>query len=183
MSLVTTREIYTVWMKSLVFNSNGCTIYDSDGRIAYRVDNYDCKCSDEVYFMDHSGKTLLKVLRKKFRLFRRWEGFRYNSAKIEEEKPWFRVEKSCRIPRTGHSSEITVEAGCGKCYKIVRWANKLEYRIEDKDGRIVAEIKRKQTASGIALGEDVLTLVLEPNVDHLLIMGLVVVCGLINHIM
>lgn len=43
------------------------------------------------------------------------------------------------------------------------------------------QVKRKQTASGVALGEDVLTLVVEPNVDHLLIMGLVVVCGLINH--
>lgn len=43
------------------------------------------------------------------------------------------------------------------------------------------QVKRKQTASGVALGDDVLSLAVEPNVNHLLIMGLVVVCGLINH--
>jgi hypothetical protein len=35
----------------------------------------------------------------------------------------------------------------------------------------------------VSLGEDVLTLVVEPNVDHSLIMGLLVVHGLINHSM
>jgi len=39
----------------------------------------------------------------------------------------------------------------------------------------------KHAAAGVSLGNDVLTLVVEPNVDQLLIMGLVVVCGLINH--
>lgn len=51
-------------MKSLVLSGNGCTVYDSTGRLAYRVDNYDCKCSDEVYLMDHGGRTLCKILRR-----------------------------------------------------------------------------------------------------------------------
>lgn len=45
----------------------------------------------------------------------------------------------------------------------------------------VVQVRRKLTASGVALGDDVLTLALEPDVDQLLIMGLVIVCGLINH--
>lgn len=39
---------------------------------------------------------------------------------------------------------------------------------------------RKRTEGGVVLGEDVLMLVVEPNVDRLLIMGLMVVCGLIK---
>ena len=45
---------------------------------------------------------------------------------------------------------------------------------------IVAAIARKQTASGVVLGEDVLTLMVGPEVDHLLVLGLVAVFGLIN---
>ncbi|KAG1365232.1 putative protein LURP-one-related 11-like [Cocos nucifera] len=62
--LTSSREIYTLWMKSLVLNGNGCTIYDSNGKVVYRVDNYDQKCCNEVYLMDQGGKTLYKMLRK-----------------------------------------------------------------------------------------------------------------------
>ena len=58
------KEVYTVWMKSLVFNGHGCTIYGQDGRVAYRVDNYACSRSREVYVMDSDGKTLIKLLKK-----------------------------------------------------------------------------------------------------------------------
>lgn len=58
------KQVYTVWMKSLVFNGHGCTIYGQDGRVAYRVDNYACSRSREVYIMDSGGKTLIKLLKK-----------------------------------------------------------------------------------------------------------------------
>lgn len=45
------------------------------------------------------------------------------------------------------------------------------------------QVKRKQTSSGVALGDDVFSLVVEPNIDHSLIMGLVIVHGLMNHIL
>nr|CAD1828463.1 unnamed protein product [Ananas comosus var. bracteatus] len=183
-SITQRREVYTVWMKSLVFNGNGCTIYNSDGRIVYRVDNYDCKCSAEVFLMDHGGKTLLKILRKKLRVFGQWEGHRCCGADEEGEEPWFRVQKACGSLRKSQSSEAcTVRVECGTCFKIDGWAHKSEYRIKSMDGEVVAEVKRKQTTNGVVLGEDVLSLVVEPSVDHLLIMGLVVVCGLINHCM
>nr|XP_010938500.1 protein LURP-one-related 11 [Elaeis guineensis] len=181
MEITSRREVYTIWMKSLVFNGNGCTVYDSNGRIAYRVDNYACKCSDEVYFMDHGGKVLFKILRKKFSVLRLWEGYRCTDPGLEEKNPWFRVQKARRLLSRDRSSETIVWVGCGKEYKIEGWAHKSEYRIMDMAGGLVAEVKRKQTASGVALGDDVLSLVVEPSVNHLLIMGLMVVCGLINH--
>lgn len=58
------KEVYTIWMKSLILNGNGCTIYDSMGNLVYCVDNYDSKCRCEVYVMDQSGRVLLKLLRK-----------------------------------------------------------------------------------------------------------------------
>jgi len=56
--------VYTVWMKSLVFNGNGCTVYGADGRVAYRVDNYGCRGGREVFFMDRAGSNLIRIQRK-----------------------------------------------------------------------------------------------------------------------
>lgn len=58
------RQVFTIWMKSLVLNGYGCTIYDSKGLVVYRMDNYDSKSSHEVFFMNSSGKTLFKILKK-----------------------------------------------------------------------------------------------------------------------
>lgn len=55
---------YTVWMKSLVMQGNGCTVYNENGDIVYRVDNYNEKNSNEVYLMDLRGKVLFTILRK-----------------------------------------------------------------------------------------------------------------------
>ena len=60
------REKFTIWMKSLVMQGNGCTVYNENGEIVYRIDNYDKKCSNEVYLMDLQGKVLFTILRKVF---------------------------------------------------------------------------------------------------------------------
>lgn len=61
------RETYTLWMKSIVYK-NGCTVYDSNGDIVYRVDNYDQKCRSEVYLMDLHGNVLY-ILRRNVSVF------------------------------------------------------------------------------------------------------------------
>ncbi|CAO1940833.1 unnamed protein product [Urochloa humidicola] len=71
--------------------------------------------------------------------------------------------------------------GSGKAaYTVYGCSRKSDYKISGGAGSIVAAIARKKTASGIVLGEDVLTLTVGPEVDHLIFLGLVVVCGLMN---
>jgi len=62
--LTTEQESFTIWMKSLVFNTNGCTVFDSKGNIIYRVDNYNSKSCREVYLMDLSGHVLFTLRRQ-----------------------------------------------------------------------------------------------------------------------
>lgn len=62
--LTSKQETFTVWMKSLVLSGKGCAVFDSDGHVVYRVDNYDCKRSNEVHLMDFSGKVLFTITRK-----------------------------------------------------------------------------------------------------------------------
>ncbi|KAG1365231.1 protein LURP-one-related 11-like [Cocos nucifera] len=182
--LTSSKEIYTLWMKSLVLNGNGCTIYDSNGELVYRVDNYDQKCCKEVYLMDQGGKTLYKILRKKLLVFGRWEAYRYNGSNGEEKRPRFRVKKAYGILKGSGSFGIKV-MGCGRenkaSCKIETSKHQSVYRIMDMAGGLVAQVQRKHTVSGVLLGEDVMTLAVEPNTDRLLVIGLVVVCCLINH--
>lgn len=58
------QETFTIWMKSLVLSGNGCTVFDSNGHVVYRVDNYNCKSGNQVLLMDSRGKVLFTILRK-----------------------------------------------------------------------------------------------------------------------
>lgn len=60
-SLQEQAETFTVWMKSLVMQTNGCTVFNQNGDIVYRVDNYDKKGSREVYLMDLKGTVLFTI--------------------------------------------------------------------------------------------------------------------------
>ncbi|KAL9242830.1 hypothetical protein vseg_016790 [Gypsophila vaccaria] len=179
------KEKYTIWMKSLVLSSNGCTIYDSNGNLAYRIDNYDTKCSSQVYLMDRKGKVLCTLLRKKLRLNEQWNG--YMCDNIKKVKPWFQVKKknmflckendfSCQVTLGGDKSQAT------SCFKIQGCNRKSEFKIIRGDGALAAEVKRKQSSGGVMLGNDVLSLeMVANNMDHSFIISLVVVHGLMLH--
>ncbi|KAH9619925.1 hypothetical protein KSS87_006695 [Heliosperma pusillum] len=179
------REKYTIWLKSLVLSSNGCTIYDSNGNLAYRIDNYDTKCSSQVYLMDLKGNVLCTLLRKKLRINEHWNG--YMCDQVKKVKPWFQVKKiskvlskknngfSCQVVLGGDKSQTT------SCFKIQGCPRKSEFNIIRGDGALAAEVKRKQSVGGVMLGNDVLSLEMVSNMDHSFIISLVVVHGLISH--
>ncbi|CAM0884576.1 unnamed protein product [Alopecurus aequalis] len=172
------RQAYTVWMKSLVFNGNGCTVYTPDGDVGFRVDNYGCRGAREVFFMDRAGNTLIRIRRKGFGMFRRWEVRQcaHDSGDDEEATPWFSVR---RAEKGG--AAVTMHGGAGTCFMVDGCcARKSEYKVSGVDGAVVAEVGRKQTGTGVVLGEDMLALTVEPEVDHLLVLGLVVVRGLVS---
>lgn len=58
------QETFTIWMKSLILNGNGCTVFDSQGQIVFRVDNYEIRCAPEVFLMDQHGNVLFTILKK-----------------------------------------------------------------------------------------------------------------------
>ncbi|KAL8268122.1 hypothetical protein R6Q59_001920 [Mikania micrantha] len=175
--LTSKHESFTIWMKSLVFNTHGCTVYNSKGEIVYRVDNYDNNHDQEVYLMDIRGKVLFSLLKKKLRLFGSWDGYKWDACSSEKQL-WFHVRehRSISVSLCDHKAR-----GC--TYKIVRMDSKLGFNIvdEDQEDAVVAEIKQKQTTTGINFGNDVFTLTIKPHVDQSLIMAIVMVYGLINN--
>ncbi|GMN32215.1 hypothetical protein TIFTF001_003562 [Ficus carica] len=172
-------------MKSLVMQGNGCTAYNESGEIVYRVDNYDQKNSNEVYLMDLKGKVLSTILRKNLWVFRRWEGYKSNDLGSNNDKPFFQVRKSYSVLGKDVSCKVSLRS-CNNvqqlsCYRLKGSAGKSALRIIDNQGRLVAEAKRKQSCSGVILGDDVLTLVIEEDVDHSLVMALLIVYELMQH--
>ncbi|XP_050899802.1 protein LURP-one-related 4-like [Lathyrus oleraceus] len=173
------RERYTVWMKSLVLHSNGCTVYDSNGKIVYRVDNYDTKGGREVNLMNLKGNVVCTI-KKRLLAFGCWEGHKYHSSnsdsRSDQEQPWFQV-KRCLTGKT--ACEIKVGSQ-NLCIERMSIGKSFGFRIVNKDGQIIAEAKQKESSSGIVLSNDVLTLDLEGGTDHSLIMALITVYGLIR---
>ncbi|RDX79713.1 Protein LURP-one-related 11 [Mucuna pruriens] len=176
------QETFTLWMKSLVLNGKGCTVYDSNGQIAYRVDNYNCKHRDEVHLMDQNGDILFTMRKKQYKLSRFWEGYRFPATRNDDKGPCFRVSKTYKISRGGSTYEV--ELGLDKnqpyTYKIENSTSNSACKISNEFGIVVAELRRKKSRCGVDLGDDVFTMVVEPNVDLSLVMGLVVACSLIN---
>ncbi|XP_016458270.1 protein LURP-one-related 11 [Nicotiana tabacum] len=177
------REIFTLWMKSLVYHGNGCTVYDSKGQIVYRIDNYNIKRSKEVHLMDSNGRVLFSIRNRKVPVFGHWDGYKWSYEGVtSKEIPWFQVKKIHNVLRGDNMNYYNVILGCNQaeanCYNIILGIKSI--KIVTQAGRLVAEVKQKQ-ASGVLFGSDVLTLVVEPHVDHSLVMALVTVCGLIHH--
>ena len=83
------QETFTLWMKSLVLNGKGCTVFDSNGQIVYRVDNYSHKCIDEVHLMDQEGNTLFTILRKVNNFYKYMRKFPTGKSFSDKNKPIF----------------------------------------------------------------------------------------------
>ncbi|KAM7494225.1 hypothetical protein LguiB_028834 [Lonicera macranthoides] len=190
-NMTSTKETFTIWMKSLVFHGNGFTVFNSNGEIVYRIDNYNKKCSGEVYLMDLRGKVLFSIHRKKLQVFGGWDGYKWkgSGSEVKKEVPWFEARRKCCmniLKRNIVSCDVSL--GCDhraktRCYEILGLGGKSSFKIVDRQGALVAEVKQKEASSGILLGNDVLKLVVEPQVDHSLIMALVTVYGLINRML
>ncbi|KAL2547526.1 Protein LURP-one-related 11 [Forsythia ovata] len=184
--LTSERETFTIWMKSLVFHGNGCTVFNSKGEVVFRVDNYQTRHSSEVFLMDINGVVLFSMKRKKLQMFGCWEGYKWIDSKLNKERPGFQVRSNCNIFRRNRHKNCHVTLGCEKTtgrrnsYKITGLEGKSTFKIIDNAGHLLAEVIKKQSLSGVPLGDDVLTLVVEPQMDHSLVMALVIAHGLIN---
>ena len=169
-------------MKSLVMHGNGCTVLNENGEIVYRIDNYEKKGNKEVYLMDLHGKVLFTL--QKVHFFGQWEGYQGDGTNnLNKEKPSFRVTRNGQV-----TLQYSDNGEAADCYRLQAMGggkkSSSEFKIIDSTRggrRVVAEAKRKQSSSGVVLGDDVFTLMVEPHVDHSLIMALVTVHGLMHH--
>lgn len=173
---------FTVWKKSLVFNGSGYTVFDSSGNLVFRVDNYAYDPSHQLFLMDTAGNVLLTLLHKRLSFNDRWEAYRGDRYGCGI-KPVFSVLKSAL---TLFSSKPSAKVVLNPTKR--RNTNLCDYEIEGSlcnpsssftvfgsSRQIIAQAKRKVAKPDIMLGEDVLSLVVQPGIDQAFVMGLLIV--------
>lgn len=107
------------------------------------------------------------------------------NSRLHEEGEWFKVKRKCKVLERGIIT-CHVILGCNKtttisCYKIVGSVGKSTLKIIDCEGRVLAEVMHKQSTAGVSLGDDVLSLMVEPQIDQSFVMALVLVYRMMNN--
>ncbi|CAA6654558.1 unnamed protein product [Spirodela intermedia] len=149
----------TVWRKSLLFNCDGFTVFDSCGDLVYRVDNYTSGSKGEIVLMDATGVPLLAVRRK------------------ETTNPLFSAKKHVQLLQHKALAQVTqrnAAGGRGGSYDIEGSYSQRCCAVYDENRQMMAEIKRKEAVKGVALGVDVFRLVVQPGFDPAVAMAMVI---------
>ncbi|KAF5783967.1 putative tubby-like protein [Helianthus annuus] len=166
--------VLTVWKKSLIFGCEGFTVYNSNGNLAFRVDNYFVKGNREIVLMDALGCSLHTVRHKSLAdNFLVYDGESVNSR--------FSVTKHVNVLNTkslAYVSTVGSSKNRNKIHVIYEIQGSYAQKfcmVYDDNHRCVAEIRRKEAKGGVALGGDVFALVVQPSIDPAIAMVLVIV--------
>ncbi|KAG6510068.1 protein LURP-one-related 8-like [Zingiber officinale] len=170
-------RVLTVWRKSLLFNCRGFTVFDEEGNLVFRVDNYGSGRAGEVVLMDADGKPLLTVRRKKLSLGENWKIYDGEDA----VDPVYSVKKQYKSRFHVKSALARVAAcrrrkgGAASGYEVEGSYSRRSCTVYDERRRVVAEVRRKEAFRGVGFGDDVYQLVVRPAADACLAMAVVVV--------
>ncbi|KAH6821732.1 hypothetical protein C2S53_015489, partial [Perilla frutescens var. hirtella] len=168
--------VLTVWKKSLVLNWSGFTVLDTDGKLVYRVDNYD-DMSGHIFLMDASGTILLTIRRKRSLglLGDTWLVFHGDTTTAAAADPILSARKRKNLLLLNSKCQlITTATNCK--YEIQGSYERRSCAVYDVEKRRrVAEIRQKETSvKGIAFGKDVFRLHVQPGFDAALAMAIVI---------
>ncbi|KAG6489540.1 protein LURP-one-related 8-like [Zingiber officinale] len=166
--------VLTVWQKSLLFGCSGFTVFDGQGNLAFRVDVYGGDAAaGALVLMDSSGTPLLTLRRKKLSLGETWMIFNGEDA----ADPVYSVKRHVSLRQGKAIAHVTPRrrGGAGGGYEIEGSYARRNCKVYDEGRRVVAEVRRKETVGGVALGEDVFRLVVELDFDACLAMAVVIV--------
>lgn len=162
--------------------TDGFSVYDSNGRLAFRVDNYSRrhKCfTGELLLMDGDGRALMALRPHILSMHGRWSGFKGDDGLKTEATPCVFSMRRRLILQRGDGAEVFLGSpdyqsptpnfrteGCfrRRCCKIL-----------DGKGEEVALICPKKANTSIMLDNDVFSLVIQPGVDCELIMSFLVI--------
>ncbi|OWM85282.1 hypothetical protein CDL15_Pgr028069 [Punica granatum] len=182
-----TCKSLTVWRKSLLVSCKGFTVIDSNGNLAYRVDNYTRHRPQEVVLMDATGKSVLTLRRqKKLGILGNWlvyEGEVGSNTIKSRKKPLCCVRKQMNALSNARSRILASVSSCsgslrssGKRDFVIEgsYANRSCKVVEEESLEVVAEVRRKEEmVRGVAFGLEVFVLVVQPGFDVGFAMALV----------
>ncbi|XP_042423977.1 protein LURP-one-related 5-like [Zingiber officinale] len=181
----TGASVWTVWKKSsMAFHgTDGFSIYDGKGKLAFRVENYSRKhkCfAGELLLMDGAGKAIMALKPQILSMHDRWTGFRFeDGTETSSSKSHVFSMRRRSILQGCDEAEVFMETAKGgpavPDFRTEGCFRRRNCKILDEDGREVASMARKKANKSITLGDDVFSLVVQPNTDVELVMAFVVI--------
>ncbi|MCL7043740.1 hypothetical protein MKW94_015228 [Papaver nudicaule] len=165
-------EVLTVWKKSLLFNCNGFTVYDTKGNLLFRVDNYQSGSRKEIVLMDGRGKCLITIRRKRLSFADNWMVFDGENSL----NPKFLVKRPVNFLASKDLAHVISCQSNDKnlMYEIVGSYAHRRVAVYDDKKKLVAEIQRKEAKAGVTFGGDVFKLIVQPELDQTVAMTLVI---------
>lgn len=132
--------------------------------------------------MDAVGNVLLTIRHKRLSFNDRWDAFRGDCYGCGI-KPAFSVIQSVSTILSGKpSAKVVLNPRKGRKTSICdyeiegsRYKPSSSFTVFGASREIVAQVTRKQATPGIMLGDDVLSLVVQPGIDKTLVMGLLII--------
>ncbi|CAN8317147.1 unnamed protein product [Cochlearia groenlandica] len=168
--------VLTVWKKSLLFNCDGFTVYNSNGELVFRVDNYMNSPRDNIVLMNASGLPLLSIRRKKLSFGDCWMVYDGET----QRDPIFTARKNVNII-TNKKTLAWISTKKTLLYEIEGSYSQRSCKILDasKNKKIItAEIKKKEAmigGGGVAFGKDVFKLVVESDMKPCVAMAFTII--------
>ncbi|XP_052137566.1 protein LURP-one-related 8-like [Oryza glaberrima] len=192
--------VYTVWKRSSIGfqGTDGFSVYDSTGKLAFRVDNYSRRrkaFAGDLLLMDGHGTPLLSLRPQILSLHNRWncyraqeeEGLDSTSSPSVSQQQVFSMRKSSALQSndeaevfmsTRTSGDSQPDASPSPSFRIDGCYSMRSCKIRGSNGEEAARITRKNAgvmSRPVSLGDDVFTLVVRPGVDVAVVMATVVV--------
>uniref|UniRef100_A0A0E0MBU1 Tubby C-terminal domain-containing protein n=2 Tax=Oryza punctata TaxID=4537 RepID=A0A0E0MBU1_ORYPU len=191
--------VYTVWKRSSIGfqGTDGFSVYDSAGKLAFRVDNYSRRrkaFAGDLLLMDGHGTPLLSLRPQILSLHNRWNCYRAqeeegldstNSPSVSQQV--FSMRKSSALQSsdeaevfmsTRPSDHSQPDASPSPSFRIEGCFSMRSCKIRGSNSEEAARITKKNAgvmSRPVSLGDDVFTLVVRPGVDVAVVMAMVVV--------
>ncbi|KAL5205078.1 hypothetical protein ABZP36_009949 [Zizania latifolia] len=191
--------VYTVWKRSSIGfqGTDGFSVYDSAGRLAFRVDNYSRRrkaFAGDLLLMDGHGTPLLSLRPQILSLHNRWNCYRAQEEGLDSSSSCvsqqiFSMRKSSALQSSDEAEVYMSSATSDHCqpeasaspspsFRIDGCFSRRSCKIRGSNGEEAARISRKnagEAARPVTLGDDVFSLVVRPGFDVAIVMAIVVV--------
>ncbi|KAJ3704273.1 hypothetical protein LUZ61_007978 [Rhynchospora tenuis] len=181
-------RIFTVWRKSSMGfqGTDGFSVYDDSGRLAFRVDNYSRRqryLTKEIVLMDGDGKALLCLRPRILSMHDRWNAYEVEECRNKQPNSKLFSMKRYSLLQNIDKKEVSItkladnnKAKLVPSFRIEGCFEKGSCKIYSSEGEEVAQISRKTTGeASVLLGNDVFRLVIQPGFDCSQVMAFVIV--------
>ncbi|XP_065851788.1 protein LURP-one-related 12-like [Euphorbia lathyris] len=174
------RENYvlTVWKRASISfqGTDGFTVFDPNGKMVYRVDNYSRK-NPNVVLMDGVGNALL-TFKPQMRMHYQWNAYQEDDATNTKVFSMRRKASSAEIfmmrkESPSPSPDFLIEGSF----------RAPDCKIKSSNGQVVAIMSRKRVNNTtLLLTDDVFTLLIQPAFDPKLVMAFLIILDRITNL-